>query len=332
VGRYFARKLVTYLVTFVAAVTVDWAIPRFMPNNPIDRNLIKRFRVRDYETYLHVRSHFARAFDLDVPMWKQYLLFWRSLFQGDLGISISLFPTPVTRVIANSAPYTLSLLLPAIIVSWYVGNKVGAFAARKKKLDNSVLPVSYLLTATPYMWLATLVAWLFAFIWRLFPIGFAYDATAIPSWSFGFSLNLLYHWFLPFLTVFLVAVGGWAIGMRNMIIYELEADYSHYLESLGAPRRLVRRYAFRNALLPQVSGLALSLGAILTGALVTEIVFSYPGLGYVIYRAIDADDYFLIQGIFLFIIIGVLVANFVIDIVYVLIDPRTRVGMQGGLA
>jgi peptide/nickel transport system permease protein len=118
--------------------------------------------------------------------------------------------------------------------------------------------------------------------------------------------------------------------MRNMIIYELESDYAHYLESLGAPQRLVRRYAFRNAVLPQVTGLALSIGAILAGALVTEIVFSYPGLGYQIYRAITNEDYFVIQGIFLFIIIGVLVANFIVDVFYMLIDPRTRLGMEGG--
>jgi peptide/nickel transport system permease protein len=123
--------------------------------------------------------------------------------------------------------------------------------------------------------------------------------------------------------------GGWAIGMRNMIIYELEADYSHYLEALGAPRKLIRQYAFRNAILPQITGLALQLGVIVAGALVTEIVFSYPGIGYLILQAIQNHDYFLLQGCFLFIIIGVLLANFAIDITYVLVDPRTRTGMQG---
>ena len=205
-------------------------------------------------------------------------------------------------------------------------------AARRKNLDNTVLPISYLLTATPYMWLAILLAWLFAFIWRWFPIGLAYDVTARKQFTFYFITNLLYHWFLPFFTLFLVGLGGWAIGMRNMIIYELEADYSHYLEALGAPRRLVRKYAFRNAVLPQVTGLALSLGGILAGALVTEIVFSYPGLGNLIYSAILRKDYFVIQGTFLFIIVGVLIANFIVDIAYVLIDPRTRIGMQGGQA
>jgi len=120
--------------------------------------------------------------------------------------------------------------------------------------------------------------------------------------------------------------------MRNMIIYELESDYAHYLEALGAPQRLIRKYAFKNALLPQITGSPLSLGAVIAGALVTEIVFSYPGLGYQIYRAITNEDYFVIQGVFLFIIVGVLVANFVVDIVYIVVDPRTRIGMQGGQA
>jgi peptide/nickel transport system permease protein len=134
---------------------------------------------------------------------------------------------------------------------------------------------------------------------------------------------------MPFVSLFLVEFGGWAIGMRNMIIYELEAEYSHYLKALGAPRSLIRRYAFRNAMLPQLTGLALKLGVIVAGALVTEVVFSYPGIGYLLLAAIQNQDYFLIQGCFLFIIIGVLLANFLIDIAIIIADPRTRMGMQG---
>jgi len=273
-----------------------------------------------------------RAFNLDLPLWKQYYYFWVALLHGDLGTSILQFPSSVRSIILHAAPYTLGLLIPAILLSWYAGNKVGALAARRKVLDNTALPVGYALTATPYMWLAILLSWGFAVTWKVFPVGFAYDPTAVRGWSWPFLLSLAQHWVLPFLSLFLVAFGGWAIGMRNMIIYELESDYAHYLESLGAPQRLVRKYAFRNAVLPQISGLALQLGAILAGSLVTEIVFSYPGLGYQIYRAITNEDYFVIQGIFLFIIVGVLVANFIVDIVYVLVDPRTRIGMSGGQA
>jgi len=327
VRRYFGRKLLTYLLTFFVAVTIDWAIPRFMPGDPVQTQL-SRLSLHPEATEA-MYDYYTQAYGLDVPLWKQYLNFWGSLLQGDLGVSIWLFPQPVTSVIMDAIPYTLGLLIPAILLSWIAGNKVGALAARRKWLDNTALPVSYVLTATPYMWLGILLAWLFGSVWRVFPISGGYSYDLEPSWSWEFVSNLLEHWFLPFASLFLVGFGGWAIGMRNMIIYELEADYSHYLQALGAPRRLVRKYAFRNAMLPQLTGLALSLGVIVAGALVTEIVFSYPGLGNLILQAIQNEDYFLLQGAFLFIIIGVLLANFLIDVVYVLVDPRTRAGMQG---
>ncbi len=329
--RYFLRKLFIYGLTFVAAVTIDWAIPHLMPGNPV-LTLMGRLQIRNEVVAQHTFDTYMRSFNLDLPLWKQYLYFWVSLFHGDLGTSILQYPSSVTSIIVNAIPYTLGLLIPAVLLSWWVGNKVGALAARRKVLDNSALPVAYALTATPYMWLAIMLAWVFAVTWQVFPVGFAYSPTANKGWTLSFGLDLARHWVLPFLSLFLVGVGGWAIGMRNMIIYELESDYAHYLEALGAPQKLVRKYAFRNALLPQITGLALVLGAVVAGALVTEIVFSYPGLGFQIYRAITNEDYFVIQGIFLFIIVGVLIANFIIDIVYVIVDPRTRIGMQGGQA
>ena len=327
--HYFLRKITTYILTFVIAVTIDWAIPHLMPGNPV-LTLMGRIQIQDPKVAQHVYNTYMRAFNLNLPLWKQYYYFWVALLHGDLGTSILQFPSTVTSIIAGALPYTLSLLIPAILLSWYAGNKVGALAARRKVLDNTVLPLGYALTATPYMWLAIILSWVFAVVWQVFPFGLAYSPTATQSWSFGFFLDLLHHWVLPFLSLFLVSFGGWAIGMRNMIIFELESDYARYLEALGAPQRLIRKYAFRNAVLPQITGLALSLGTVVGGALVTEIVFSYPGLGYQIYRAITNEDYFVIQGVFLFIIIGVLVANFIVDIVYVLVDPRTRIGMQGG--
>ena len=329
--RYLLRKLAIYALTFVAAVTVDWSIPHLMPGNPV-LTLMGRIQIKDPKVAQHVYDNYMRSFNLDLPLWKQYWYFWVSLFHGDLGTSILQFPSTVSSIIVHAVPYTLGLLIPSILLSWYVGNKLGALAARRKVLDNTVLPLGYLLTATPYMWLAMVMVWVFAITLGWLPVGFAYSPTAGTGWNWAFISDLLQHWFLPFFSLFLVACGGWAIGMRNMIIYELESDYSHYLEALGAPRRLVRKYAFHNALLPQISGLALSLGAVIAGALVTEIVFSYPGLGYQIYRAITNEDYFVIQGIFLFIIVGVLLANFLVDIVYVIVDPRTRIGMEGGQA
>jgi peptide/nickel transport system permease protein len=327
VRRYFVRKLLIYLLTFFVAVTVDWMIPRFMPGDPISI-LISRAGLRGGAVE-SMYSYYTGVFGLDVPVWQQYLNFWAALFRGDLGISIYLFPTPVTQVILAAIPYDIALLVPAILLSWWAGNSFGAFAARNKRLDNTVLPAGYILTGTPYMWLGILLAWAFCIVWRVFPLAGGYSFDLRPHFSFRFIWSLIQHWFLPFASLFLVQFGGWAIGMRNLIIYELESDYSHYLEALGAPRKLIRQYAFHNAVLPQLTGLALQLGVIVAGALATEVVFAYPGLGYLILQAIHNEDYFLLQGCFLFVVIGVLLANFVIDIVYVIVDPRTRAGMQG---
>jgi peptide/nickel transport system permease protein len=328
VSRYLARKVFIYLVTFFVAVTIDWAIPRFMPGDPVER-LLSRMQAQPAASEA-LSGYYTKAFGFDVPLWKQYLNFWAALFHGDLGRSVASFPTPVSELIRGALPYTLALLIPAVLLSFWAGNKVGALAARRKGLDNTVLPVSYVLTATPQMWLGIVLVWTFATTLAVFPVSGAYGLAVQPEWSVEFARSFLHHWVLPFSALFLVAFGGWAIGMRNMIIYELEADYSNYLAALGAPSKLVRKYAYRNALLPQITGLALALGAVVAGAIVVEIVFSYPGLGSLTLTAIQNRDYFLIQGIFLFLIVGVLIANFVIDIAYVFIDPRTRIGMQGG--
>jgi peptide/nickel transport system permease protein len=325
--RYFERKLLIYILTFVLAVTIDWLIPRFMPGNPI-QILISRASLKAESAQL-LYSYYMKAFGLDVPIWRQYLNFWIALFHGDFGISIWLFPQPVIKIIMRAVPFDILLLLPSILLSWLAGNKFGAYAARSKWLDNTISPLGYVLTATPYMWLGIMLAWFFGVKLHALPFSGAYSYAMMPSLSWPFIGSLFVHWILPFASLFLVQFGGWAIGMRNMIIYELEADYSHYLEALGAPRRLVRDYAFRNAILPQITGLALQLGAIVGGALATEIVFSYPGIGFLILQAIQNHDFFLLQGCFLFVIIGVLLANFLIDIAYVLVDPRTRAGMQG---
>jgi peptide/nickel transport system permease protein len=326
-SRYLARKITIYLLTFFVAVTINWAIPRLMPGDPID-GLISRIQA-DPAASEQLHGFFTESFELDQPLWKQYLNFWWGLLHGDLGPSIAYVGSGVSELIWAALPYTLALLVPAIILSYFAGNRVGAMAARRKVLDNTVLPAAYILTATPYVFLALLLAYFVAFQWELLPVSGAYDFSLQPAWTWEFSESFLSHWILPFLSLFLVSFGGWAIGMRNLIIYELEADYANYLKSLGAPSRLVRKYAYGNAVLPQMTGLALALGVIVGGALVTEIIFGYPGVGSLLLTAILNRDYFLIQGIFLFIVVGVLIANFIVDILYVVVDPRTRTGLQG---
>jgi peptide/nickel transport system permease protein len=330
VGRYLRRKAFIYLVTFFVAVTLTWLIPRLMPGDPITSMVARQGGLQQAEQFKAMEDYYNRVFGLDTPLWRQYVNYWIALFQGDLGISVYAFPTPVATLIRGALPYSIGLLLPAILLSWWVGNKLGAAAARRRWLDNTLLPISYLLTATPYVWMAILLSWSLGVVWGVFPTAFGYDQTLVPAFTWRFISSVISHWFLPFLSLFLVLVGGWAIGMRNLVIYELETDYANYLYSLGAPDRLVRRYAFRNSLLPQITGLALQVGVIVAGNIVTEVVFAYPGLGSLILSAITRSDFFLLQGVLLFVVIGVLVANFVIDIAYVYVDPRTRTGLQGG--
>ena len=329
--RYFGRKLITYTITFFIAATIDWLIPRFMPGDPV-QGLVARTGGISPEGSAALVQYYNNLFGLNRPLYEQFFNFWISMLHGDLGRSVFEHGQPVTEAIMAAVPYTLALLIPAILLSWWAGNSFGALAARRKWLDNAVLPIGYILTATPYMWLALVLSFVLAFTLRIFPQAGGYGFNLEPTLTWTFVSDLLWHWFLPFMSLFMVMFGGWAIGMRNMIKYELESDYSRYLEALGAPQGLVRKYAFRNAMLPQITGLALQLGVIVAGSLVTEIVFSYPGIGSLLFNAIKSEDYFLLQGIFLFVIAGVLIANFLVDVVYVIVDPRTRVGMRGGTA
>ena len=325
--KYLGTKILVYILTFVFAVTLDWLIPRFMPGNPI-LVLVSRFSGLP-ESARVMYSYLTKAFGLDQPLWSQYVNFWIALFKGDLGISIYLYPRPVLEVLKTAIPYSLGLMIPSILLSWIVGNNLGAIAARRKRLDSIMLPIMYFITGAPYIWLGMLLAYFLGVVWGIFPIAGAYSFSLRPHWSWLFVGDFLKHWILPFLSLFIVQIGGWAIGMRNMVIYELENNYVRYLETLGAKRKLIRKYAFRNAILPQVTGLALQLGTVIAGQVTTEVVFSYPGIGYVLTQGILNQDYFLIQGCFLFIIIGVLVANFTVDLVYMALDPRIRFSYGG---
>ena len=329
--RYFGRKLFTYTLTFFIAATIDWLIPRFMPGDPVAGLMAMQGGLSPAGAAA-LAQYYNNLFGLDRSLPEQFINFWIALLHGDLGRSVYVHGRPVTEAIMGAIPYTLALLIPAILLSWWAGNSFGAMAARRKWLDNTVLPIGYILTATPYMWLGLVLAFVLGFSLRIFPLSGGYGFNLEPALTWRFFTDLVAHWMMPFLSLFMVMFGGWAIGMRNMIIYELESDYSRYLEALGAPQGLVRKYAFHNAMLPQITGLALQLGVIVAGSLVTEIVFSYPGIGMLLFNAIKSEDYFLLQGIFLFIIIGTLLANFVVDIVYIMVDPRTRVGMRGGTA
>ncbi|MBF8436204.1 ABC transporter permease [Halanaerobiaceae bacterium Z-7014] len=321
-GKYLRKKILMYAITFVLAVTINFLIPRMMPGDPI-QSLLSRFSGMEGGREI-LENQLRLLFNLDQPLWRQYLGYWRSIFTLDFGISITHFPTPVMQIIKRAIVYDLAVLMPAIILSWIVGNKLGAYSGSNKRADNVTMPFFYFLASSPYFWMAGLVAFFLGVSLGLFPISGPYGSLQTPGLNLGFILSFLHHWFLPFFTMFLVQLGGWAIGMRNMIIYETSSNYSKYMETLGASNRLIRRYGFRNGVLPQVTGLALRIGRIVGGAITVQVVFNYPGLGRMMLNGVQSQDYFLIQGIFLTIIVMVLIANFIVDIIYMFIDPRVR--------
>jgi peptide/nickel transport system permease protein len=236
----------------------------------------------------------------------------------------------VRGLIADALPWTIALQLPAILIGWIIGNALGAIVAYKGGwFDRGAFLSSLFLSSVPYYCLAILLLYLFAVAYPIFPATGGYDYGTSPHLSISFIFNALDHYWLPFLSLVLVIIGGQAVGMRSMAIYELGSDYVNYGRGLGLPDRRLIRYIFRNGMLPQVTGLALSIGTLVGGALITEIVFSYPGIGTLLLDSIGQNDYPAIQGITLLIAVAVILANFLVDLVYGFIDPRIRASQTG---
>ena len=325
-GKYISKKIFWYLLTLVVALMLNFFLPRMIPGNPVDIILNELTAgMADTARATQMKQEFHAQLGLDKPLPVQFLNYVRNVFRGDLGRSFNQYPTAVTDILASALPYTIALQLPAILIGWILGNLLGAKAAYSKGVfDKTVFPVSLFLSSIPAFIFSLVMLYTFGVALKFFPIGGAYANDILPSLSFSFFFSLIRHWFLPFCALTLIAVGGQAIGMRSMSLYELNADYVLYAKLLGVADRKVTKYVFKNAVLPQITGLALSLGTMIGGALITEIVFSYPGIGQKMMLAIRNVDYPMISGCTLIISMTVLVANFLIEIVYGLIDPRVR--------
>lgn len=253
--------------------------------------------------------------------------FIEHVFDGTFGISTSTnrFPKTVASIISEGIVWTLALQIPAIIVGWLLGNLLGAVAAYRRKFwDKAVMPTSLFISAIPAFGSAVILLVIFAMNLKWFPPNRAYDPGLVPAFNWTFISNVLYHYQLPFWSIVLISIGGQAVGMRSMSIYELNADYVKYSRFLGIKDKRIVRYVFRNAMLPQVTGLAMSIGTSIGGALVAETIFSYPGLGMKMYAAIGENDYNTVSGIALIITIMVLIAAFLLDLIYAVIDPRVK--------
>jgi len=324
--KYLSRKLFWYILTFFIAIFLNFFLPRLIPGNPVSA-IISQMATGgvNSESLERLYESFMKEFGLDKPLPVQFINYIKNILKGDLGTSFSLFPKKVTSILGEALPWTIALQLPAILTGWIIGNLFGAIAAYKRgTFDKVLFPVALFVNSIPYYCLAIILLYIFGVYLEWFPIGGGYSRNLIPAFSWTFIKDVLHHYFLPYISIVLVAIGGQGIGMREMSIYELNTDYVLYSRLLGISDRKILKYVFRNAMLPQITGLALSLGTMVGGALVTEIVFSYPGVGSWLFNGIRQLDYPLIQGSTLIITLTVLVANFIIDIVYGIIDPRVK--------
>lgn len=319
-----------YLLTLIIAVLLNFLLPRLMPGNPVSAIAARTANgMTDQTAVQKVYEDYVKTFGINKPMYVQFFQFIKNLFKGDLGVSFIYYPRTVSDLLAKSVWWTICLQLPAIIVGWLLGNVLGAIAAYiKGAWDKAILPAFLFLSNMPAFGMAILLQFFFAVYLKWFPASLGYGYDLNPNMSFHFIGSVIYHYQLPFWSIVLITIGGQAIGMRSMSIYELNADYVKYSRFLGIKDRKIVKYVFRNAMLPQITGLALSLGTMVGGALVAEMIFSYPGIGTTLMAAITGRDYPVISGCTLIITIMVLIANLLVEILYGFIDPRVKAVQQ----
>ena len=321
---YITRRFGFYLIAAFAALTLNFIIPRLMPGDPASI-IFARFKGKlKPEAIDAMRESFGLTND---PIFIQYFSYLKSILKGDLGTSIAYFPAPVSEIIGNGLGWTIFLAGISMIIAFLIGTTLGIIIAwnRTGKLDTILPPALAFFGAFPYFWLAMVFLYLFGFSLNWFPIGRAYGNEINPGYNFPFFISALYHAFLPALTLVFVSLGGWMLSMRNTMISTLGSDYITFAHAKGIPSKLIMlRYAARNAILPNLTGFGMALGFMLSGALLTEMIFSYPGQGFLLLQAVQTQDYPLMQGIFMTITLAVLGANWLVDIAILFFDPRTR--------
>ena len=321
--RYLSRRLAFYLVTAWAAVTLNFLIPRLMPGDPVQA-LLARFRGR---VDPRATDALSALFGLNhESLWSQYKTYLVDMVKGDFGTSFTYFPASVSSVISSTLPWTLVLVGWTTILSFVIGTLLGIEAGwRRGSRWDHLLPATTFLSSVPYFWFGLITLFVFAGELHWFPITGGYASYLEVSFSPAFLSSAVKHSVLPGVTIIVASVAGWLVPMRNMMVTTMADNYVLLAEAKGLPPRRVRlNYAARNAILPSVATFTMSLGFVVAGAVLTEIVFSYPGIGNSLYQAVINEDFPLMQGIFLIITFVVLLANFLADLVYVLLDPRTR--------
>jgi peptide/nickel transport system permease protein len=321
---YLLRRIAFYLFTAWAAITINFFIPRMIPGDPVTA-MISRYQGQINSEAVN-SLYVLFGINRHASVWQQYLDYWKQLFHGDLGISFTFFPSPVSEVLSNSLPWTVALVGITTIVSFLLGTGLGVLAGwRRGSWADGLLPATTFLSSVPYFWMGLIAIALFTGQNSFFPSSGGFDPGLVPAWDAPFVGSALRHSLLPAATILVSSVSGWILSMRNMMVTVASEDYITVAHAKGlSERRVALSYAARNAVLPNVSGFALSLGFIVGGTLLVEIVFSYPGIGFNLFQAVGAKDYPLMQGVFLVITLSVLVANLLADVAYLVLDPRTR--------
>ncbi len=322
---YFARKIGFYLLAAWAAITIDFFLPRLIPGNPVEI-LMSRMAQSGSPPPGEAKT---LALLLGLSHGNLITQYWDYLVQLshlNFGISITDFPTPVSQIIVSTLPWTIVLVGTCTVISFIVGIVLGTIAGFKGgKWAEALIPSTTFLTSLPYFFMALLLLYFLSYEFHLFPLNGGYSDSLTIGFTGSFILSAVYHSILPALTIILASLGGWLLGMRNMVLTTLSEDYVVAAEARGLSRRKIMiGYAARNAVIPSITGFAISLGFVVSGSIAMEYVFSYPGIGYELLQAISNDDYALTQAIFLIITLSVLGANLIVDLLYGFIDPRTR--------
>lgn len=327
--RFLLRRAGFYLVALWASVTFNFILPRLMPGNPALAYLAK-IHSQNVTTAQYNAMLQEFGVNPNVPIFKQYFDYIGALLHGQLGISVSQFPSQVSTILAQSLPWTLGLVGTAVILSFLIGTLVGMFIAwrRGSWYDTSIPPILTFFSAVPYFWMALALIYIFAVSLNWFPTDSGYDVfNTTPGWNSDFITSVIGHSILPVLTLVIGSLAGWVLTMRNTMITTLSEDYVLMAQAKGLPeRRVMFNYAARNAILPSITSFSISLGLVVSGSLLTEIVFNYPGIGFALYNGVQGADYPLVEGCFLVIAIAVLSANFLSELVYTFLDPRVRQG------
>lgn len=324
---YVLKRFGLFLLIVWLAATLNFIGPRLTGTDPIRQELMDKAMLGgNVQTGIDaIAKEYSAKFGLDKPLWEQYLTYLGQLARFDFGYSISNYPAKVIDMMAVALPWTIGLLGMTTVLAFVIGSLLGALVAwpRSPTFLQYLLPPLLTLSAIPYYLLGLILLYLFAFQTQWLPIFGGYTPGDIPHLSWAFVLDIVRHSILPALSIVLAAIGFWALGMRAMMVTVQGEDSMLFAEAKGLrDKTLFMRYAVRNALLPQATSLALALGQILSGAVLVEVVFAYPGIGSILYKAIQDSDYFLIQGIIFSVIVSIGIATFILDLVYPLLDPR----------